>query len=324
MTVAGVIGYGSAGRRHAGLLGARGCRVLVADPDEARLAAATVDGHGATTEEELLEHSDAVVIASPNHLHAGQLAAAVAAGCDVLVDKPIGVVADDGLAATIERASADGLVVGVGCNLRFVPAIEALRATVADGRLGNVLRVSVDFGYDLRRWRPGRDYRSAYSARPEQGGGILLDAIHEFDYLYWIFGGVSRVSCFAGARSSLGLEVEDVASAILDFESGVIGTVSLDYASGVYRRGYEVVGEDGTLSWRWPRPLLELEAESGAIEVPVEGPDTMYERLIDDFLEAVAQRRPARTPGEDGLAVLRIVQAARSSAFGPDSRGVSP
>lgn len=324
MTVVGVIGYGSAGRRHAGLLAARGCDILVSDPDEGRRAAATADGFGPTPEPELLERSDAVVVASPNHLHAGQLAAAVAAGRDVLVEKPIGVDVGGELAATLERASADGLVVGVGCNLRFVPAIEALRASVAEGRLGKVLRVSVDFGYDLRRWRPSRDYRTAYSARPEQGGGILLDAIHEFDYLYWVFGGVSRVSCFAGARSSLGLEVEDVACAIMDFESGVLGTVSLDYASGVYRRGFEVVGEGGTLSWRWPRSSLLLEVESGTIEVPVEGPDTMYERLIDDFLEAVVERRPPRTSGEEGLAVLRIVQAARTSAFGSRAEAVEP
>lgn len=324
MTVAGVIGYGSAGQRHAGLLAARGCAVLVSDPDEARLAVAIADGCEPTSEPELLERSEVVVVASPNHLHAGQLAAAVAAGRDVLVEKPIGVDPDVELAATLERASAGGVVVGVGCNLRFVPAIEALRTFVAGGRLGNVLRVSADFGYDLRRWRPGRDHRSAYSARPEQGGGILLDAIHEFDYLYWVFGGVTCVSCFAGARSSLGLDVEDVASAIIDFESGALGTVSLDYASGVYRRGFEVVGEDGTLSWRWPRPSLLLEEPSGTTEVPVEGPDTMYERLIDDFLAAVAERRPPRTSGGEGLAVLRIVQAARKSAFGSLGQAVEP
>lgn len=44
MTAAGVIGYGSARRRHAGLLAARGCNVLVSDRDEARLAAATANG----------------------------------------------------------------------------------------------------------------------------------------------------------------------------------------------------------------------------------------------------------------------------------------
>jgi predicted dehydrogenase len=48
----------------------------------------------------------------------------------------------------------------------------------------------------------------------------------------------------------------------------------------------------------------------------------MYERLIDDFLDAVAERRAPRTPGEEGLAVLRIVDAARRFAFGAAGKAV--
>ncbi len=322
MTVAGVIGYGSAGRRHAGLLAARGLQVIVSDPADARRTAIAGDGFESVSEHVLLERAEVVVVASPNHLHARQVRAAVEAGCDVLVEKPIAVEPDDSLAAVLERAAANGRVVGVGCNLRFVPAIETLRALVAEGTLGRALRVAVDFGYDLRRWRPASDYRVSYSARPEEGGGILLDAIHEFDYLHWIFGEVTRVACFAGSRSSLDLEVEDVACAILDFASGVIGTVSLDYASGVYRRGFEAVGEEATATWRWPQPVMVVETESGRSELPVATPDDMYVRLTDDFLAAVAERRPPRTSGVDGLAVLRVVHAARASAFAADGRPV--
>jgi predicted dehydrogenase len=324
LTVAGVIGYGSAGRRHAGLLAARGCDVIVADPDDDRLGAAATDGFPAMTESELRVRADAVIVASPNHLHASQLAAAVVAGKDVLVEKPIGVAPDDELVSALAQAKDAGLVVGVGCNLRFVPAIERLRTYVREDRLGRVLRATADFGHDLRLWRPGRDHRSTYSARPEEGGGILLDAIHEFDYLYWTFGDVGRVACIAGSRSTLGLEVEDVASSILDFESGVIGTVTLDYASGVYRRGFEVVGEEGTLTWRWGSNALVHHTAAGSTEVPVDGPERMYERLIDDFLSAVADRRAPRTPGDEGLAVLRIVDAARTSAFDHDGGAVQP
>jgi predicted dehydrogenase len=317
-----VIGYGSAGRRHAGLLAARGCDVIVADPDEDRRGAAATDGFSAVTESDLFARADVVVVASPNHLHASQLGAAVAAGKDVLVEKPIGVVPDDELVSALAQANAAGLVVGVGCNLRFVPAVETLRAYVHDDRLGRVLRATADFGHDLRLWRPGRDHLTTYSARAEEGGGILLDAIHEFDYLYWVFGGIDRVACIAGSRSSLGLEVEDVASSILDFESGVIGTVVLDYASGVYRRGFEVVGEEGTLTWRWGSKVLQHHRAAGQIDIPVNGPEAMYERLIDDFLSAVSDRRVPRTSGEEGLAVLRVVDAARTSAFDRDGGAV--
>jgi predicted dehydrogenase len=324
VTVAGVLGFGSAGRRHAGLLRARGCEVLVSDPDASRAAAALDEGYVALAEHDLLERASAVVIASPNHLHAMQLDAAVEAGNDVLVEKPLAVMPSPEVSATLDRARSGGRIVGVGCNLRFVQAIEVARAHIRDGALGRILRTSAEFGYDLRRWREGRDWREAYSARPEQGGGILLDAIHEFDYLYWLFGDVSRVACFAGSRSSLELEVEDVTAVLLDFASGVIGSVSLDYASGVYRRGLDVVGEEGSLSWRWGQPAVVLEQDGRVTEVPVSGVDTMYERLIDDFLAAAAERRPPRTPGYEGLAVLRIVDAARRFAFGAAGEDVEP
>jgi predicted dehydrogenase len=324
VTVAGVIGFGSAGRRHAGRFSERGCEIVVTDPDDDSAAAAVAAGYTVAAELDLLERADLVVIASPNHLHAAQLAAAVAAGRDVLVEKPLAVAPTPEVAESLERARTAGQVVGVGCNLRFVPAIEACRDRLADGAAGRVLRANADFGYDLRRWRQDRDWRAAYSSRADQGGGILLDAIHEFDYLYWLFGDVARVACFAGSRTSLGVDVEDVAGVLLDFESGVLGSVALDYASAVYRRGFEIVGEDGTLSWRWQQLSLVLEREEGTTEIPVAGVEEMYARLIDDFLGAVAERRQPRTPGEDGLAVLRIVDAARRFAFDTEGEAVAP
>jgi predicted dehydrogenase len=322
VTLAGVLGFGSAGRRHAGLLRARGCEVLVSDPDASRAAAAVEEGYAALAEHDLLERASAVVIASPNHLHALQLAAAVEAGNDVLVEKPLAVTPTSEVAATLDRARSGGRIVGVGCNMRFVPAIELAREYLNDGALGRVLRVSAEFGYDLRRWREGRDWREAYSSRPEQGGGILLDAIHEFDYLHWLFGDVSRVACFGGPRSSLELDVEDVVGVLLDFASGVIGSIALDYASGVYRRGLQIVGEEASLSWRWGQPAVLLEHDRAVTELPVSGVEAMYERLIDDFLDAVAERRAPRTPGDEGLAVLRIVDAARRFAFGAAGEAV--
>ena len=276
----------------------------------------------ALAEHDLLERASAVVIASPNHLHVTQLDAAVEAGNDVLVEKPLAVTPTPEVEATLDRARSGGRIVGVGCNLRFVPAIELARESLNDGALGRVLRVSAEFGYDLRRWREGPDWREAYSSRPEQGGGILLDAIHEFDYLHWLFGDVSRIACFGGPRSSLELEVEDVVGVLLDFASGVIGSIALDYASGVYRRGLQIVGEEASLSWRWGQPVVLLEQDGAVTELPVSGVEAMYERLIDDFLAAVAERRAPRTSGDEGLAVLRIVDAARRFALGAAGEAV--
>jgi predicted dehydrogenase len=260
-----------------------------------------------------LERSEIAVIASPNHLHREQLERALEAGCDVLVEKPLAT-ASEGMDGTLARARAEGRVVGVGNNLRFVEAIERARQILEEGMLGLVIRARADFGFDLRAWRPGRDFRDSYSARPEQGGGVLLDAIHEFDYLYWLFGDVRRVCCIAGSRSSLGLEVEDVACAVLDFSAGVVAEVALDYASGVYRRGFEIVGEEGVATWRWGDGAVVVVGKAESHAFDVRPADDMYSRLLDDFLGAVAERRDPRTSGDEGLAVLRVVEAAAEAS----------
>jgi predicted dehydrogenase len=310
---AAVIGYGSAGSRYAQLLLERSVDVFVSDPAGERREAAIRAGCKVGSFEAILDAADVAVVSSPNHLHRSHLEAALAANCDALVEKPLAT-ESTGLQEVLADAHVSGRLVGVCCNLRFVEAIEHLRSLVHAKAFGRVMRVRADFGYDLREWRPERDFRTSYSAIPEQGGGILLDAIHEFDYLRWIFGDVARVVCLAGSRSSLDIEVEDVACALLDFESGVIAEVALDYASGVYRRGFEVVGEDACATWRWGNGLLLLEDRSSRHSVSVGGVEDMYARLIDDFLDAVAQRRDARTPGTDGLAAVRLVEAAREAA----------
>jgi predicted dehydrogenase len=315
---AAVVGYGSAGSRHARLLADAGVEVAVFDPDESRRAEAVAASFAAGALADVLRGRELAVIASPNHLHREHLEEALAAGCDVLVEKPLAT-ESTGLEELLEEASAAGRLVGIGCNLRFVDAVERARELVAAGALGRVIRARADFGHDLRAWRPGRDFRTVYSAQRAQGGGILLDAIHEFDYLYWLFGDVTKVSCFAASRSSLEVDVEDVACALLEFASGVIAEVALDYASGVYRRGFEIVGEDATASWRWGEPTLVIEGREGSSSLGVRAVDDMYERLIADFVGAVEQRREPRTPGADGLAVLRVVDGARESA----SRGVA-
>ena len=72
-----------------------------------------------------------------------------------------------------------------------------------------------------RPWRPSRDYRETYTAQASQGGGILLDASHEIDYVRWIAGDISGVFARAEHLSDLSLDVEDTAALVLRMERGV-------------------------------------------------------------------------------------------------------
>ena len=66
-------------------------------------------------------------------------------------------------------------------------------------------------------WHPYEDYRALYAARADLGGGVVLSQIHEFDYLYALFGLPRRLFAIGGHLSHLEIDVEDVASTLMEF-----------------------------------------------------------------------------------------------------------
>ena len=138
MTVA-VIGLGSIGLRHARNALTLGETVAGYDPEPARgELLAALGGRVADTRTTALVGAKAAVIASPNACHRDDLAAAIEAGCCVLVEKPMTHTAD-GVEALLGRADERGLSVCVAHNLRLHPVVKAARTILARGELGEVL-----------------------------------------------------------------------------------------------------------------------------------------------------------------------------------------
>jgi predicted dehydrogenase len=301
-----MLGLGSAGSRHALNALELGHEVLGFDPE-----AGDVPGVGRVESiGEAVSWADAVVVASPSSLHAGQAVEALAARKPTLVEKPLAVSVEDA-----ERVvdAARGTVSGVAMNLRFHRGILGLRDLLPE--LGPIRLATASFGYDLRLWRPGTDYRASYSAQAALGGGILLDAIHELDYLLWLLGPVASVSAELERISELEIDVEDTALLALRFGSGALGSVDLNCVEPAYRRGCVLVGSEAVASWDWSAGAIVVrrEDEERSIDAACDVKDT-YKDVLEDFLEAAATGRRPRTPLEDGLAALRVAHAARRSA----------
>jgi predicted dehydrogenase len=161
-----VIGLGSAGARHARNLLDLGHEVVGFDPVA---SPPHEDVELSDTLEAAIGRADAVIVASPNSLHAEQALAALELRKPVLVEKPLAVTVVDAelITAAAERT---GAVCGVAMNLRFHPGVVRLKRLVDEGALGDVRFAQVSFGYDLRRWHPESDYRLGYSARADLGG----------------------------------------------------------------------------------------------------------------------------------------------------------
>lgn len=306
-----ILGMGSAGRRHAQNLAELGHEVVVFDPEVEARAFATA------SEEAAIHSSDAVVVASPNAFHADQAIAALDAGRHVLVEKPLSTTAADALRIA-EVAHARGRICGVAMNLRFHPAIVALRRLAEQGTLGTIHLAEAFFGYDLRLWRPSSDYRRSYSGRAELGGGIVLDAIHELDYLLWLLGPVDAVTGEVAHVSDLEVDVEDVAVGCLRFASGALATVSLNFFEPTYRRGCLLVGSAAVARWEWSNDAVVVEPRDGtvtriAISADV---DQTYKEVVRDFIEAIEAERTPRTPVADGVAAVRLAEALKAASRG--------
>lgn len=250
-----VVGAGSIGQRHIrNLLGLdRELVVTVAEPSPgAQEAVRTQFGlQVVDSPEEAVDASafEVALICSPNHLHVPHAKLLADHGCHLLVEKPLAVNRHDALslAPHLERS---GVMLMVGCNLRFHPGVRAMSNAIAAGSIGRVLYARAQFAHYLPNWRPGQDYRLAYSANRDQGGGILLDDIHEPDYLSWLLGKVDRVMGMLPTLGDLELDVEDVADYVMWHDERRYSHVHADYLRRDKIRGCELIGTEGSIVWR--------------------------------------------------------------------------
>ncbi len=244
-----VVGAGSIGRRH--LANAAALAEAAVCDSVAERAEAAAAGSGApyftALEDALAWGPDGVVVATPHDSHLAVASLAVEAGADVLIEKPIAHRLD-GVDAFLDRADALGRKIFVVCNMRYHPGPATLRRSLSE--IGRPLFLRADYGNYLPNMRPGADYRTLYCARRETGGGVILDAVHEIDYVTWLLGPADEIGCEADRLSDLDIDVEDYAVLALRHACGARSEIHLDYLRQHKRRGCEIAGAEGSLIWR--------------------------------------------------------------------------
>jgi predicted dehydrogenase len=316
-----IVGAGSIGRRHMRNLRALGIQHLAAcDPDPDRLAPMVTelgiqpfaDFDKAMT----ATKPDSVFVCTPPVFHVSQALQAVQAGAHVFVEKPLSH-ALDGIDELIAEAEARQRVVQVGYNLRFHPGLQKVKQLVDSGTIGRILWARVEIGQYLPDWRPWQDYRQSYTARRDLGGGIILDASHELDYIIWLLGQPIEVMCMAGKVSDLEVDVEDCATVLLRFAGGVQVDVHMDFVQRGYARSCRLTGEQGTIVWDYPAHEVRVyHAEVASWETMAYDFDSndMYVAELKHFLQCIDQAKTPLVDLRQAKTVLRVAVAAKSSA----------
>jgi len=321
-----ILGTGSIGLRHCRNLVGLGQDVLAWDADPTRLQEATAAGAApaASLDDALSAGSRAVLVCTPPASHVELAHRALAAGAHLFVEKPIAH-STAPVPELIAEATRRRRLLAVGLNLRFLPSLRRVKTLLEDKRVGRILSVRAEFGSYLPDWRPGRDYRDNYAVRAALGGGILLDAIHEFDYLGWLFGEVLEIWCAAAHVSDLAGDTEDVAETTLRFDSGALGQVHLDYLRRAYRRTLQVIGEAGVIEWDYPTHTVTVhspDAPTEAIAIGDGDTNAMYLEEMRHFLACIGGAERPLVDGREALRSLRLVEAAKRSAA--EGRWVRP
>jgi predicted dehydrogenase len=314
-----LVGAGSIGQRHARNLRVLGVRRLaIWDPEPGR--AAQLAGELAARavgsfEEGLADGPSCVFVCSPPSFHVGQALAAVRAGTHVFIEKPLGD-SLDGVDELAREAAAGRRIVQVGYNLRFLPAIRALRRFCDEDAIGRVLWLRAEFGQYLPDWRPRDDYRRTYSARRALGGGIILDASHEIDYVLWLLGRPVVVKSLVGTVSRLELDVEDCATILLRFASGAQADLHLDCVQRAYSRSCKIVGESGTLEWAFSGPVRWFRADARAWR-EIDCASEFAQAYVDEtvhFFECIDRGKEPVSNLESARLTLEVALAARDGA----------
>lgn len=319
-----IVGHGSIGKRHLRL-----ARERFPDADIRILR------HKITSE--LPEYSNGVlkdiaeavyfkpqiaIIATPATVHI-QIAQVLAeAGINLLIEKPLSS-SRTGVENLIKIAEEKGLTLLVGYNLRFAESLQFFKKQIDKKIIGNALSVRCEMGSYLPSWRPGSDYRKSVSANKLLGGGALLELSHELDFLSWIFGDVDWVKSSLTRQSDLDISVEDTVHLILGFatkrsRSQLVGTVNLDFIRHDSTRLCTAIGEKGSLQWNGLTHQImfyELGAKSWVELAKFSNErDSSYRLEWDNFLACCSGVELPLVSVEDGLKVLKIVEAVNRSA----------
>jgi len=275
---------------------------------------------------------DFAVVATPPNMHLQQVSELVAAGYDVLVEKPIARNYAECLAA-VSAAEECGRRLFVCLQHRYKESAVAAAAIVARGEIGDVVGAAVTLPW----YRPQSYYDEPGRGTLERdGGGVLTtQAIHVLDVALSLMGPVRAVASFTQTHSHQ-IPTEDLVGAVFQHESGAVSTLLATTAS---RPGapesISVIGTKGQLrlsgSGLYQRTPDDGPAAERCLVTPAaistgSDPSDMvpwYRSLYDDILPAITNGEPTRVDARRVLHTHEVMEAVYASALAGKTTQVS-
>lgn len=253
----------------------------------------------------------AVALSTPAITHHALAKAALLAGKDVYVEKPLAVEVGQG-EELVALAARLGRILMVGHILRYHPAVEALQKLIGEGRLG---RLQYVYSNRLNIGKIRTEENILWSFAP-----------HDISVILALLGEMpSQVSCTGSAQ--LNPAIYDVTMSHFVFPSGVRGHIFVSWLNPFKEQKLVLVGDKGMavfddtlanklqlfehrVEWKNRQPSA-IKAEAENIALPNTEP---LKTECAHFLDAIATRKAPLTDGAEGLRVLRVLDACQRAA----------
>jgi predicted dehydrogenase len=249
----------------------------------------------------------AVVLATPHSQHLGQIEAAAAAGKHVFVEKPLTLDASSAKEAVAACESAD-VVLALGHNRRFLPALKELQDMIVAGELGSVMHVEGNFsGNGAYGFRPGM-WRADPTENP--AGGMAAMGIHMVDALIHLCGPIASVQA-QSLRQVLEIPVDDTTSMLFRFENGITGYLGTITATPRLWR-MQVFGSKGWAHMRDPQ-TIDVRRQEGEVETLTFPALDIEFAELEAFAQAVSGGAPYPVTPEQAVHGIAVFEAVARS-----------
>lgn len=268
---------------------------------------------------------DAVLVTSPHSAHLSQVRMSAQAGKHVLVEKPMALNAAE-CDAMIAACRTAGVTLSVIQTVRFRGTVARAKRMIQEGKIGTVRMIEL---HTLFEWIP---ITSKNWTHGEGEGGLVLDqGAHNFDFMRW-FAGAEAAHVFGKVKNySDSVHPYPTAMAQVEFRNGVLANTWMSFElpkPGVANSAFRglVVGSTGMLDidgygklhaaldskeWGlvWEQPAIDY------VNKPL-APERLeaFYTQVQDFIDAVRERRPPAVTGEDGRAAIELIDAVRKSS----------
>ncbi|MCY2984695.1 MAG: Gfo/Idh/MocA family oxidoreductase [Planctomycetota bacterium] len=336
MTGWAIIGCGMIAKFHAKAIAELKGSKLVAchsrSIDKANEFAAAFGGTGYSDLRKMLANPavDVVTICTPSGAHLEPGLEAARAGKHVLVEKPLEVTTArcDKL---IEACSKAGVQLGTIFPSRFHKSAQLMKSAAEQGRFGTISLAAAyvkwfrtQAYYDSGLWRGTWEL--------DGGGALMNQAIHSVDLLLWLMGPVKSVSAMTALRAHERIEVEDAATAILEFDSGALGTIEATTAAypGTLKRieiagalGSATLEEEAIKQWSFSKAFksdakileqMTSNVTGGGAADPAAIGHKAHRDLFANFLHGIKKGLPCSIDGLEGRRSVELITSIYKAA----------